>query len=82
MLLICKSRILATETFEALRRAVTSQELNPTQVEASLSRIQAVKQQFAYPYQPIDFSTLSNIVGITSHRDVLASIMNQAETIA
>jgi beta-N-acetylhexosaminidase len=82
MLLICKSRILASDTFEALRRAVTSQELDLTQVEASLSRIQAVKQQFAYPYQPIDLSTLSNVVGIPSHRDVLASIMNQAGTIA
>ena len=82
MLLICKSRILATDTFEALRRAVTSQELDLIQVEASLSRIQAVKQQFVHPYQPVDLSTLSNIVGIPSHRDVLASIMNQAGTIA
>jgi len=61
---------------------VTSQELDPIQVEASLARIHAVKQQFVYPYQPIDPSTLSNIVGIPSHRDVLASIMNQAGTIA
>jgi len=81
MLLICKSRMLATDTFEALRRAVTSHELNHTQVEASLARIHAVKQQFAYPYQQIDLSTLSNIVGIAPHRDVLASIFNQAKTI-
>jgi beta-N-acetylhexosaminidase len=82
MLLICKSRVLATETFQALRHAVTSQQLNAAQVEASLARIRAVKQQFVYPYHPIDLSTLSNIVGIPSHRDVLASIMNQADTIA
>jgi beta-N-acetylhexosaminidase len=82
MLLICKSRVLATETFQALRHAVTSQQLDAAQVEASLARIRAVKQQFVYPYHPIDLSTLSNIVGIPSHRDVLASIMNQADTIA
>jgi beta-N-acetylhexosaminidase len=82
MLLICKSRVLATETFQALRHAVTSQQLNAAQVEASLARIRAVKQQFVYPYHPIDLSKLSNIVGIPSHRDVLASIMNQADTIA
>jgi len=82
MLLICKSRVLATETFQALRHAVTSQQLDAAQVEASLARIRAVKQQFVYPYHPIDLSTLSKIVGIPSHRDVLASIMNQADTIA
>lgn len=82
MLLICKDRTLATDTYDALRRAVTSQELDPIQVEASLARIHAVKQQFVYPYQPIDLSTLSNIIGIASHRDVLASIINQASTIA
>ena len=81
MLLICKSRKLATDTFQSLRSAITSQELNPTQVEASLARIHAVKQQFVYPYHPIDLSSLSDIVGIPSHRDVLASIMNQADSI-
>ena len=82
MLLICKSRLLATDTFEALRRAVASQDLNHTQVETSLARIHAVKQRFAYPYQPVDLSTLSHTVGIASHRDVLASIMNQTDPIA
>jgi len=65
-----------------LRRAVASQDLNHTQVETSLARIHAVKQRFAYPYQPVDFSTLSHTVGIASHRDVLASIMNQTDPIA
>ncbi len=80
MLLICKSRALATETFQALNRAVTSQELPTTQVEASLQRIRSVKQQFVFPYQPIDLSTLSTIVGISSHRHLLATILKQAET--
>jgi len=81
MLLICKSRVLATDTVEALRQAATSQKLDLTRIEASVVRIQAVKQQFVHPYQPINLSTLSNIVGIPSHRDVLASIMNHAGTI-
>ncbi len=80
MLLICKSRVLATDTVEALRQAVTSQELEPTRIEASLARIQTVKQQFVHPYQPIDLSTLCNIVGIPSHRNVLASIMAYANS--
>jgi beta-N-acetylhexosaminidase len=82
MLLICKSRALSTEAFQALRRAVTSQELHPTQVEASLARIQAVKQHFVYPYHPIDLSTLANIVGIPSHRNILASIMKPSGPLA
>ncbi|MDH5564058.1 MAG: beta-N-acetylhexosaminidase [Nitrospirota bacterium] len=82
MLLICKSRLLATDTVEALRRAVASQELTPTQIEASLGRIHAVKQQFVYPYHPIDLSTISRTVGTASHRQVLASIMNQTNPIA
>jgi len=82
MLLICKSRLLATDTVEALRRAVASQELTPTQIEASLARIHAVKQQFVYPYHSIDLSMISRTVGMASHRQVLASIMNQANPIA
>lgn len=81
MVLICKSRVLATETVEALRHAVTSQELNKTQIEASLARIHGLKQQFVSPYCPIDLSKLSHLIGIPSHRAVLASIMNHADTI-
>ena len=82
MLLICKSRMLATDTYQALDRALASGELNPTQIEASLARIHGVKQQFVYPYHPIDLSTLSNIIGIPAHREVLASIKHHADTIA
>ena len=82
MLLICKSRELATETFGALHKAVATHELDSMKIEASLTRIHAVKQQFVYPYHPIDPLTLSSIIGKPSHRDVLASIMNQADTIA
>ncbi len=82
MLLICKSRALATDTFQALNRAITDGKLDPTKIQASLDRIHAVKQQFVYPYYPIDLSTLSNIVGIPAHREVLASIKHHADTIA
>ncbi len=79
MLLICKSRVLATDTFHTIRHGLTTQQLDDNQVEASLARIHAVKQQFVYPYHPIDPSTLSHIIGNPSHRGVLASIMNQAD---
>jgi len=82
MLLICKSRTLATDTFEAIGHALRTQQLDTLQVEASLTRIQAVKQRFVYPYHPIHLSSLSKIVGIPPHRDVLASILNQASPLA
>ncbi len=82
MLLICKSRALATDTFQAIERALTAGELDPTKMKASLARIHKVKQQFVYPYHPIDCSTLSNIVGIPAHREVLASIRHHADKIA
>ncbi len=82
MLLICKSRLLATDTFQALRHAFASQQLDRSKVEASLDRIQAVKQQFVYPYHPIDLTTLSSNIGTPSHQEVLASIMNQPESLA
>ncbi len=78
MLLICKSRTLATDTFEAILQAFASKDLTANQVEASLSRIRTVKQQFVFPYHPINFSEISSIVGNPSHRAVLASIRNQA----
>ncbi len=82
MLLICKSRTLATDTVHALRHALISHQLDPAQVEASIARIQQMKQQFVLPYHPIDLSTISNTVGISSHRDVLASIVNQTSPLA
>ena len=82
MLLICKSRELATETFTALEEAVTSKKLNFTQVEASLAKINHVKQQFVYPFHPIDMSTISQTVGHPSHQNVLARIMDHADSLA
>ncbi len=81
MLLVCKSRALATDTFQALGHALSSHQLDTNQVAASLARIHAVKQQFVYPYHPIDSSTLSTMVGIPSHRAILAQIMNPTDMI-
>jgi beta-N-acetylhexosaminidase len=76
MLLVCKSRALATDTIEAVRRAIQSGDLDPANLETSLARIASVKQRFVYPYQPTDTTTIPCCVGIPAHRDVLAQIQN------
>ncbi len=81
MLLVCKSRDLATTVFESLRRAMNFGELNPVQIEASLRRIQSLKQQFVVPYRPIDCSSCSQTIGIPPHRELLARIVSQSKAI-
>jgi len=80
MLLVCKTLALETDTIETVRRAIDSHELDKVSLEASLVRIASVKQQFAYPYQPIDSTSIHYTVGIPAHHEVLAHIQNQART--
>ncbi|MEJ2229644.1 MAG: beta-N-acetylhexosaminidase [Nitrospirales bacterium] len=76
MLLVCKTLALETETLEAVRRAIASQELDAASLESSLARIASVKQHFASPYQPIDPRSIPSTVGIPAHQEVLAQIQN------
>jgi beta-N-acetylhexosaminidase len=80
MLLVCKTCTLETDTIEAIRRAIAVNDLEPTRVTASLTRIQSVKQRFAYPYQPIDYASIPDRVGISVHQDVLANIQDHVRT--
>jgi beta-N-acetylhexosaminidase len=80
MLLVCKTRALETETIDCVRRAIESRELNADCVQASLDRIAHVKQQFAYPFQPIDSTSIPYTVGISAHGKVLAQIQEHMRT--
>jgi beta-N-acetylhexosaminidase len=80
MLLVCKTRALETDTIEAVRRAIESHNLGPAGLGASLARIAAIKQRFAYPYQPIDPTSIPYTVGIPAHREVLAHIQDHVRT--
>ena len=70
MLLVCKMRTLETETMEAIRRALASHQLDQRCIEASLLRIASVKERFVHPYQPVDTTSLRDIIGIPAHHDV------------
>ncbi|MCA9420841.1 MAG: beta-N-acetylhexosaminidase, partial [Nitrospira sp.] len=77
MLLVCKTLELETQAIEAVRRAILSRELEPASIKASLARIASVKQQFAFPYHPIDIPSIPDTVGISAHRQVLARIQGK-----
>jgi beta-N-acetylhexosaminidase len=81
MLLVCKTLALETDAIEAVRRAMASHELDPASLEASLARIAMVKQRFAYPYQPIDSTSIPYTVGIPAHHEVLAQIQDHVRTL-
>ena len=81
MLLVCKTRSLATATIKAVSRAVESHVLDQSRLEASLARIASVKQQFVSPYHPIDIPSIANTVGISAHRHVLEQIQGQFRTL-
>lgn len=80
MLLVCKTRGLATDTIKAVCAAVESHVLDKRRLEISLARIASVKQQFVSPYHPIDIPSIPDTVGISAHRHVLAQIQEQFRT--
>ena len=80
MLLVCKSRDLETQTLEAVRRAVDSQEIDSRSLETSLARLHRIKQQFVYPFTPVSLDHITKVVGNSSHQDLLAQIQEQANT--
>lgn len=81
ILLICKTRDLETQAIEAVRQAVDSGEIPVKALEARQARLQAVKQQFVYPFKPVDPSRITQLVGITDHQHLLAQIQEQARTV-
>jgi beta-N-acetylhexosaminidase len=80
LLLVCNTCTLETDAIEAIRQAIEGKELDPARLKASVARIHSVKQRFAYPYAPIDFASIPDIVGISAHQDVLAHIQNHTPT--
>lgn len=81
ILLICKTCDLETQAIEAVRQAVESRVIEERTLESSLARLQAVKQRFAYPFQPVDPAQIRRLVGIPAHRELLAQIQDQARTL-
>jgi beta-N-acetylhexosaminidase len=80
MLLVCKSRRLATDTIKAVCCAIESSVLDKSLLEASLARIASVKEQFVSPYYPIDIPSIPDTVGISAHHQVLAQVKDQFPT--
>ncbi|MGD9852758.1 MAG: beta-N-acetylhexosaminidase [Nitrospirales bacterium] len=81
ILLICKTRDLETQAIEAVRKAVDSGDITVRAIETRQARLQAVKQQFVYPFQPVDPTRIKQLIGITDHRNLLAQIQEQARTV-
>lgn len=80
VLLVCKTCTLETDAIEAIRRAIEVHDLNPARLRASLARIHSVKQRFAFPHQPIEYASIPDTVGISSHQEVLAHIREDVRT--
>lgn len=81
ILLICKTRDLETQAIEAVREAVESRDIPPQALEASLARLQAIKQRFAYPFQPVNPAQIKSLVGISAHRELLTQIQDQSRIV-
>lgn len=80
LLLVCKTRELQTETIETIRGAIETHELDAGCVKASVNRIARVKQQFSSHYQPIDYTSISRVVGVPAHFEVLTRIQTYVRT--
>ena len=81
ILLICKTRELETQAIEAVRQAVDSGDITLKSIEARQARLQRVKQQFVYPFQPVDSTRIKHMVGITAHQILLSQIREQSRTV-
>lgn len=80
ILLVCKNRELETQTIEAVRMAVESGEIDDRSLETSLARLHQIKEHFVYPFKPVNPVHIKKVVGISSHRDLLNQVQEQANT--
>ncbi|MGB0910041.1 MAG: beta-N-acetylhexosaminidase [Nitrospirales bacterium] len=74
LILICHQQPRQAEAIEAIEEAIREGDISMDRLEASLSRIAALKQRFLLPYTPVDHNHISQIVGSSHHKNLLAKI--------
>ena len=74
LLLICQRLDRQTEAIEAIQQALSSGDVSRQSIELSLARQSEIRQRFLSPYQPVDPSSLPQVVGCPSHVEVLQKI--------
>ncbi len=74
LILICHQQPRQAEAIEAIEQAVANGDISRDRLEASLTRIAALKQRFLLPYTPVDYNHISKIVGAPHHQNLLAKI--------
>ncbi len=76
LILICHQQTRQAEAIEAVEQAVTSGDISMNRLEASLSRIDSLKERFLLPYIPVDDTHISEVVGSPKHKTLLAEIQS------
>jgi beta-N-acetylhexosaminidase len=79
LLLICKDRERAVTAMEAVHKSVTDGTLPAERLEASLRRIERVKERFLRPYKAADPTVAHAVVGSGTHRALLDQILHTSE---
>ena len=74
LILICHQQPRQAEAIEAIEKAVQSGDISMARLEASVSRLSALKQRFIIPYSPVDYDTISTIISSPEHSNLLAEI--------
>ncbi|WP_447970092.1 beta-N-acetylhexosaminidase [Nitrospira sp. M1] len=80
LILICHQQTRQAEAIEAVEGAVKTGAISTSRLDASLSRISALKQRFLTPYAPVNDDEITNIVGSPMHRNLLADIQTMTST--
>jgi len=76
LILICHQQARQAEAIEAVEEAVEKGEISTNRLDMSLARISALKQRFLVPYAPVDYNSIAQVVGSSTHRSLLAEIQS------
>lgn len=71
MLVICHKQDRQSAAMLAVKHALEEGRLAVDSINASLDRLRRLKEQFLLPYQPANLQTLTQVVGIKAHRELL-----------
>ncbi|GJL52852.1 MAG: glycoside hydrolase family 3 [Nitrospirales bacterium] len=74
LILICHQQTRQAEAIEAVEEAIQKGTISESRLDMSLARISALKQRFLASYTPVDYHSIAQVVGSSSHRNLLAEI--------
>ena len=82
LILICHQQDRQAEAIEAVEKAVEKSNISMNRLDESLARLSKLKQRFLLPYAPVNYQSISHVVGTPNHQNLLTKIQSLSSATA